>query len=95
MGKGQKLLDRWADNLPREARRQEVITFLDTYFPHMWTQNKSSHIVVRCDALKGFPGYQPYGEISVPIKGGQKVKGFYVKRLIKAVALLLELGEES
>ncbi len=95
MGKGQKLLDQWADNPPKEARVQDVETFLNTYFPDMWDQKKSSHIVVRCEALKAFPNYQPYGELSVPVKGGQKVKGFYIKKLIKAVQLLTELGDTS
>lgn len=39
--------------------------------------------------------YQPYGEISVPVKGGQQVKGFYIKRLVAAVKFLTESGDES
>ena len=93
MGKVQKLFEKWADNVPKEARVQDVKTFLDHFFPDMTDQDRTSHIVVRCEVLKAFQEYQPYGEISVPVKGGKKVKGFYIKRLIKAVHLIEELGE--
>jgi len=95
MGKAQKIFELWADTIPKEARVQDVKTFLNTYFKGMWDQKGSSHMVVRCEALKTFPDYQPYGEISVPVKGGQKVKGFYIKQLVKAVQLLQELGDSS
>ncbi|MBW1940927.1 MAG: hypothetical protein JRG68_08235 [Deltaproteobacteria bacterium] len=93
MGKAQKLFEHWIDNVPREVRVQDVKTFLNYYFPDMWDHQRSSHIVVRCETLKAFPDYHPYGEISVPVKGGQKVKGFYIKALLKAVSLLTELGD--
>lgn len=93
MGKAEKLFAKWADNVPREARVQDVKTFLDHFFPDMWNQDRTSHIVVRCEELKASPEYRPYGEISVPVKSGKKVKGFYVKRLLKAVCLIEEQGE--
>lgn len=93
MGKAQKLFENWAGNVPKEARIQDVKTFLNSYFPDMWEQKKSSHIVVRCEALKAYPEYQPYGELSVPIKGGQKVKGLYIKQLIVAAQLLADSGD--
>ncbi len=94
MGKGEKLLTQWAGNPPKEARINDVKTFLNTFFPDMWRQKKSSHIVVRCKWLENHPDYHPYGEISVPVKGGQQVKGFYVKRLVEAVQLLMESGDK-
>ena len=95
MGKAQRLFEQWTDHIPREARVQHVKTFLDFYFPGMWDHKGSSHMIVRCEALKAFPDYQPYGEISVPVKGGQTVKGFYIKKLLTAVRLLTELGDVS
>jgi len=95
MGKAQKLFEKWADNAPKEVRVQDVKTFLNHFFPDMWNHERTSHIVVRCEALKVFPEYQPYGEISVPVKGGKRVKGLYVDRLIKAVCLMEELREIS
>lgn len=95
MGKAEKLLEKWGKDVPKEARLQEVKTFLNYFFPDMWDQDRTSHIVVRCDALRAFPDYQPYGEISVPVKGGKKVRGVYVKALIRAVLLIQELEEVS
>ena len=95
MKKAEKLFEKWKDKAPREARLQDVQTFLNHFFPGMWDQVRTSHIVVRCDALKVFSAYQPYGEITVPVKGGKKVKGVYIKSLIRAVHLIEELGEIS
>lgn len=93
MGKGKKLLNEWTHKVPTDVRLQDVKTFLNTYFPEMWDHKGSSHMVVRCEALKAFQDYKPFGEISIPIKGGQKVKGFYIKELLKAVQLLNERGD--
>lgn len=95
MGKAQKLFAQWSVNNPKEVHVNDVKTFLNAYFKNMWNQKGSSHMVVRCEALKVFSGYKPYGEISVPVKGGTKVKGVYIKELIKAVQLLLEVEGEK
>ena len=95
MGKAQKLFKKWSENIPTDARVQEVETLLNHYFNGLWNQQKTSHIVVRCEELKTLQDYQPYGEISVPVKGGQKVKGRYIKELIKAIGILEELGGEE
>ncbi len=93
MKKAEKLFDKWSENLPKEARIQEVKTLLNSYFEGQWDHDGTSHIVVRCDKLKTLPDYQPFGEITVPVKGGQKVKGRYIKSLTKAINDLRESGE--
>ena len=90
MGKAQKLFDKWSENIPKEVRIQEVKTLLNTYFEDQWDHDGTSHIVVRCEKLKTLPDYKPFGEISVPVKGGQKVKGYYIRTLIKAINDLRE-----
>lgn len=55
-----------------------------------WANRKSfttDGLRIRCEKLNIFPEYAPFGEISVPVKGGQKVKGYYIKALIKAIKL--------
>ncbi|HNR13829.1 MAG TPA: hypothetical protein PKM59_10980 [Thermodesulfobacteriota bacterium] len=94
MTKAERLYRTWNGQVPTEARLRDVITVLDYYFPAQWDQHRSSHIVIQCERLKNFPDYQPYGELSIPVKGGQKVKGFYIKALVKAINLLKELGDE-
>ncbi|WP_028322822.1 hypothetical protein [Desulfatiglans anilini] len=95
MGKAEKLYQKWSAHIPREAHLHEVTTFLDTYFPGMWKQKSSSHIVVRCSRLAMLADYRPFGEISIPVKGGQRVKGFYIKEIIRAKRALEELGVED
>ncbi len=91
MGKASKLYEKWVANPPREVRLQEIKTVLNHYFPDMWDQTRGSHIVVRCEALKSSRDFQPHGEFDIPVKGGQKVKGHYVKTLIKAIDFIDEL----
>ena len=91
MGKASKLYRKWADNPPREVRFRDVKTVLDHYFPDTWEQGKSSHIVVRCEVLKTFQGFKPFGEFDIPVKGGQKIKGHYIKTLVKAIKIIEEL----
>lgn len=50
-------------------------------------------MVVRHEALKRLEAYKPNGEISIPVKSGQRVKGFYVKKLVRAIRALEEMGE--
>ncbi|HDR14810.1 MAG TPA: hypothetical protein ENN79_04835 [Desulfobacteraceae bacterium] len=93
MRKADKLLQKWTNNVPKEARVQDVETFINHFFPGMWHQERTSHIVITCEALKPFREYKPNGELTVAVKGGKRVKGFYIKDLVKAVRLLEELGE--
>lgn len=42
----------------------------------------------------GVEGYGPDGDFDVVIKGGQVVKGYYLKKLAQTITLLKELKEE-
>ena len=88
MGKPEKILGKWSQNRPREVRFGEVETILNAYFPRMWEQKSGSHIVVRHEALKDAPGFGPVGEFTVPKKRGQKVKGHYLKTILKAIEII-------
>ncbi len=94
MGKPERLYILWIKNPPKEARVGDIKTLLNHFSPGMWEQKRSSHIVVRCEKLKSFPDYGRFGEISIPVKGGQKEKGFYIKALVSAIKLLKELGDD-
>jgi hypothetical protein len=86
--KGIKILEKWRTGVPRDVRWEEVRNVLDTFFEGKWRQNRSSHVTVGHEKLIRFPEYQPYGELSIPIKGGKTVKKFYVQRLIRAIDAL-------
>ncbi len=93
MGKPEKLLRKWRGNRPVEVRVQDVKTILNAFFPSEWDWTSGSHIVVRSEILKKFPDYQPFGELTIPVKKGQKVKGFYIKELITAINIIQEYKE--
>lgn len=93
MGKPEKYLKKWKDNPPVEVRSDDVKTVLDCYFKGEWSQDGTSHIVIRNELLKELQEYKPFGEICIPVKGGKTVKGMYVKKLVKAIETLMELNE--
>ncbi len=70
----------------------QIIAVLDRYFPKQYTWRGGSHIVVQDDNLKGLKDYGPEGDFSIPVKGGKKVKRHYVRRLVKTIDLLEEMG---
>lgn len=90
MGRPEKLLRKWRRNRPKEARLHEVKTVLDAYFPGLWEQKSGSHIVVRHESLKKDPSFGPNGEFTVAVKGGQKVKGVYLKIILRAIEVKIE-----
>jgi len=88
MSKTEKILDDWEKNRPREVPREKVETILKQYFPGEWRLEGGSHIVVRSQILKKYKKYQPYGEFTVPIKSGRKVKWYYIKDILMAIKFL-------
>ena len=57
-------------------------------FPGMREKKSGSHIVVRHVSLKDASGFEPMGEFIVPKQGGQKVKGHYLKTILKAIEII-------
>lgn len=94
MAKPEKLIEKWKNSRPTDVRKGEVETVLNEYFDGEWDHDGGSHIVVRNEILKRYREYQPYGEFTIAIKGGQKVKGVYVKEIIKAISLIQDSKEE-
>ena len=91
MSKAEKTLEKWLDNTPKEEPIDKVEAFIKRHFPDQHNQDSSSHIVITDELLKGIPGFGPMGDFSVPVKGGQKVKGYYLRMLAETVRLLQEL----
>ena len=93
MTRVEKKLDRWIDNTPKDAPKDEVLSMLDRFFPDRYEMKSGSHIVVRDSRLKGIPDYGPDGDFDIPVQGGQRVKGFYLKKLAQAIRFLQEIEE--
>lgn len=91
MSRVEKLLRRWRENPPRKEVADTVFAVLRRYG---FTERKgsgSSHHVFEHPALAEFPelyGADPH--LTVPVKGGQKVKGFYLKEIVAAITLAIE-----
>ncbi len=90
MSKAEKRLKKWKNNTPKQVPRHEVEAMLDRYFPGEWEFKSGSHIVVTNEDLKGVEDYGPDGDFDIPIKGGQQVKGVYLKKLVYTIDLLKE-----
>ena len=94
MAKIDKLLNRWSENPPREENVDTVLAVLDRFFEGRYRKVSGSHIVVSHPDLAGKREYGPQGEFTIPVKGGQKVKGQYVRDLVEVI-LSLGLREEE
>jgi len=69
-----------------DAPKKTVEAVLERYFQGQFQYHK--HLVVTDHRLAGHLGFGPNGEFTVPVKGGQKVKGWYLRTLAKAVIVL-------
>jgi len=93
MSRIDKRYAKWLNNTPTDVPINEVKAILKRFFPEQFKQNGTSHIVVQDDLLIGKPGYGPLGDFSIPIKGGKRVKGRYLKNLVNTIELLKEFGK--
>lgn len=96
MGKREKNLIHWLKQPPIDTPLNEVMAILKYYFPGQFHQ-RGSHVVVQDKRFVGKAGYGPEGTFTLPIKGGQRVKGVYLKRLAKSVKTigLLRTNDEK
>jgi hypothetical protein len=72
--------------------KEEVIAVLKKYFPGNYRLKSGSHIVVNHPSLIGLPDYGAKGEFTVATEGGKKVKPVYLRRLLKVIDYLSEIG---
>lgn len=92
MPKIEKKLQKWR-NSRQDVPKEELISVLNYYFPDMWTYGgkTGSHIYkISHPKLKGLLEYGLDGEFVIPVSGGQRVKHFYLKKLIKTIELVEE-----
>jgi hypothetical protein len=90
MGKAEKRLRVWRENPPVDVPASEVLAVLERYFPEGFHRKTGSHIVVRHELLKQCQEFGAKGEFSIPVSGGQKVKRYYLKTLVKAIDMVEE-----
>jgi anaerobic ribonucleoside-triphosphate reductase len=91
----EELIDKWLNNTPAEDSVEKVERILIKYFGADSVNKRSggSHQYrVKHPSLQGLPGFGIAGHLSVPVKNGTKVKGFYLKRIAQAVKRFEEAG---
>jgi hypothetical protein len=91
MSKIEKTLEKWKKG-KQPVPIEKVIAVLEKYFRHKYEIKGGSHIVVKHPELKGLPEYGAEGEFVIAIKGGQKVKPIYLKRLVAVIEYLEDIG---
>jgi hypothetical protein len=55
----------------------------------------SHQLRVKHPALANMSGFGPFGHLSVPVDKGQRVKGYYLKRIAQAIKRLEEVACEG
>lgn len=95
MTKADKVLSRWLNNPPKDERIDKVKAFLDRHFGENWRWEGGSHIIAADERLIDHDLTGPAGDFSVPVKGGQKVKGRYLKRLAILANYLKEIERKE
>jgi len=68
MARADKRIQRWLNNPPTDAPVEEVEAILKHYFPGKLKTKTGSHRVVRDERLAPYPGFAPFGELSIPVK---------------------------
>lgn len=90
MSRIDKKLEKWGTKPSTDAPVDEVVAVLDRFFDGCYENKAGSHIVVRHEKLVGVSDFGPMGELTIAVKGGQRVKGIYLKRLVLAIEILRE-----
>jgi len=91
MGQREKRVHTWLTNPPKDAPIDEVDAILKYYFSGKLRKKTGSHRVVRDERLASYSGFQPYGEITISVKGGQRVKGYQLQMLARAIQIIEEI----
>jgi len=91
VGKLEKILKKWQSR-PTLVEKNEVISVLQR-FGFELDFKRGSHIIVRHEKLIGMPNFGQNGEFTLPVKGGRKIKGFYLLQIIKAIEIIKEKEE--
>ena len=94
--KDAELIDKWLRNTPDYEAVEVVRGVLARAFGKDAIRKKtgdSHQIRVKRPALAGLPGFGIFGHLSVPVENGQRVKGYYLKRIAQAINRLEEAAE--
>ena len=93
MSKAERLLNGWRNKCPADVSAREFEAVIDHHLGR-WLRKKSSRgshlFIVEHPALAFHSNFSPHNTFSAPVKSGRRVKGIYVKHLIKAIDCIQE-----
>ena len=91
MSKQEKKLREWENNTPVEADVDEVKSLIKAFIgkEHI-KKSRGSHIKIQHEKLKGIQDYGVDGVCHIPTRGGKKVPGMYIKKLIRVIRIINE-----
>ncbi len=93
MSKLDKILKKW-ENKPTFVEKEEVFSVLKQFNLEI-DLKRGSHIIVRHPCLINKKDFGPNGEFTIPVKSGQKVRGVYLKPILKAISIIAESMENE
>ncbi len=96
MSKRDKLLAAWKTQPQPDASVETVEAVLLRYFPDGFSKatGGSHQLRVSHPALFAHPHFVG-GTLSIPVKGGQSVKPFYLKRIVEAIQIVQDADEDK
>lgn len=96
MSKRDKLLAGWKNQPQPAATVDTVEAVLRHYFAEGFSvaEGGSHQLRVSHPALFQHPHFVG-GTLSIPVKGGQSVKPFYLKRIVEAIEIVQEAQQET
>jgi hypothetical protein len=95
MSRIEKRLEKWRNpNNKQEVPKDDLESVLNHFFPEMWNSSKtgSHNYQIKHPMFKKYPDIYSYeGVLTIPTKGGQKIKHYYIKSLLQAIDLITEV----
>ena len=88
MSKIEKILRKW-ESRPVSVEKDEVLSVLKRY-DFTIDFKRGSHIIVSHSSLVNKENFGKLGEFTIPVKSGQKIKGFYLQRILEAISIIEE-----
>lgn len=90
------LIEKWYSNTPGDESADTVERLLVKYFGRSSVSRKrggSHQLRIKHQGLADLPGFGIGGHLSIPIKGGSRVKKLYLKRIAQAIKRLAEVAD--
>lgn len=92
------LIDKWLAETPSD----ESVDIVKTVVVRIFGANSickgtggSHQLRIKHPMLREMPGFGPFGHLSIPVSKGQRVKGYYLKRIAQAAKHIEESGREE